>query len=62
MSGVEVLIPDDNSKTAQKKEINIVGIDISDYSQTSQFLLCIAAVFFFYLLYGYMQVLIWSFW
>lgn len=58
MSGVEILIPDENSKTALKKEseINIVGIDISDYSQTSQFLLCSAAVFFFYLLYGYMQV------
>lgn len=58
MSGVEILIPDENSKAAQKKEIeiNIVGFDISDYSQTSQFLLCSTAVFFFYLLYGYMQV------
>jgi len=58
MSTTEIAIHDEDNKAARKKEneINIVGIDISDYAQTTQFLLCSVAVFFFYLLYGYMQV------
>ncbi|PSN45306.1 Adenosine 3'-phospho 5'-phosphosulfate transporter 2 [Blattella germanica] len=41
-------------------ELKILFFDISHLGQTSQFLLCSAGVFVFYLLYGYMQELIFT--
>lgn len=38
--------------------IIVLGFDISNYSQSSQFLLCAGGVFLFSLLYGYLQELI----
>ncbi|KAJ8970636.1 hypothetical protein NQ317_000166 [Molorchus minor] len=43
-----------------KPKNNILCLDISIYSKTSQFLLCSAAVFVFFLLYGYLQELIFT--
>ncbi|XP_050301317.1 adenosine 3'-phospho 5'-phosphosulfate transporter 2 [Anthonomus grandis grandis] len=44
----------------EKPRITILCLDITHFSQTTQFVLCSAAVFFFYLLYGYMQELIFT--
>jgi len=44
----------------EKPTVSILCLDISNFSQTTQFLLCSIAVFVFYLLYGYMQELIFS--
>ncbi|CAH1105400.1 unnamed protein product [Psylliodes chrysocephalus] len=41
-------------------KISILCLDISKFSKTSQFLLCSCAVFLFFLLYGYMQELIFT--
>lgn len=41
-------------------EIKVLCIDLTYYNATTQFLLCCAGVFFFYLLYGYMQELIFT--
>ncbi|XP_057669597.1 adenosine 3'-phospho 5'-phosphosulfate transporter 2 [Diorhabda carinulata] len=43
-----------------KPKSSILCWDISDYSQTIQFILCTCAVFIFFLLYGYMQELIFT--
>lgn len=39
---------------------NILCFDISKYGKTLQFVLCTCAVFVFFLLYGYMQELIFT--
>lgn len=44
----------------EKQKSSILCLDISNFSQTVQFMLCCAAVFVFYLLYGYMQELIFT--
>ncbi|XP_053687582.1 adenosine 3'-phospho 5'-phosphosulfate transporter 2 [Sabethes cyaneus] len=47
--------PDDN-----RKEVKILFFDLTYYNTTTQFLLCCAGVFVLYLLYGYMQELIFT--
>jgi hypothetical protein len=37
-------------------KVKVLGFDLSQFSQTLQFIICCIAVFFFYLIYGYMQV------
>lgn len=44
----------------EKLKISILCLDISGFNKTVQFLLCTAAVFVFFLLYGYMQELIFT--
>ncbi|XP_060535162.1 adenosine 3'-phospho 5'-phosphosulfate transporter 2 [Cylas formicarius] len=44
----------------EKPRISVLCMDISNYSQTVQFLVCSTAVFVFYILYGYMQELIFT--
>lgn len=44
----------------EKPRTSILCLDITDFSTTAQFLLCSSAVFVFYLLYGYMQELIFT--
>ncbi|ERL87376.1 adenosine 3'-phospho 5'-phosphosulfate transporter 2 [Dendroctonus ponderosae] len=44
----------------EKPRSSILCLDITNFGQTAQFLLCSAAVFVFYLLYGYMQELIFT--
>lgn len=43
-----------------KKEIQILCFDLTHYNVLTQFLLCCAGVFVFYLLYGYLQELIFT--
>lgn len=43
-----------------KKEITILCFDLTHYNALTQFLLCCMGVFVFYLLYGYMQELIFT--
>lgn len=55
-----------NSNTSSGKpstnpnEVRILCIDLTHYNATTQFLVCCAGVFFFYLLYGYLQELIFT--
>ncbi|XP_066155080.1 adenosine 3'-phospho 5'-phosphosulfate transporter 2 [Euwallacea fornicatus] len=44
----------------EKLRTSILCLDITNFSETLQFLLCSIAVFVFYLLYGYMQELIFT--
>lgn len=44
----------------EKETVKILFFNITDYSQTLQLISCSIAVFFFYLLYGYMQELIFT--
>ena len=39
-----------------RNQVHIFGIDLSQYSKTLQFLILTLGVFFFYLIYGYIQV------
>lgn len=57
---VNVKINSYNNDVQQKEKIKILVFDITHYSQTLQLILCSVAVFFFYLLYGYMQELIFT--
>ncbi|XP_072323101.1 adenosine 3'-phospho 5'-phosphosulfate transporter 2 isoform X2 [Scyliorhinus torazame] len=41
-------------------ELRVIGFNLSDFSRTMQFLICVAGVFIFYLIYGYLQELIFS--
>lgn len=50
-----VLDPEPN-----KPKLNILCIDITYFGKTTQFTLCTGAVFIFFLLYGYMQELIFT--
>lgn len=43
-----------------KKEITILCFDLTHYNELTQFLLCCLGVFLFYLLYGYLQELIFT--
>lgn len=52
---------DDNSKTkSNEQSIKFFGLDLTNYSPTNRFLVCCVGVFFFYLLYGYLQELIFT--
>ncbi|XP_077480687.1 adenosine 3'-phospho 5'-phosphosulfate transporter 2 isoform X2 [Stigmatopora argus] len=42
------------------EELRVLGIKLSNYSPPTQFFICVAGVFFFYLIYGYLQELIFS--
>lgn len=44
-----------HSKNYDSK-VKVLCFDISHLSQTIQFIICCSAVFFFYIIYGYMQV------
>lgn len=44
----------------EKPKVRLLCLDLSHFSQTVQFLTCSAAVFVFFLLYGYMQELIFT--
>lgn len=44
----------------EKPKNSILCLDISNFSKTIQFFLCCIAVFFFFLLYGYIQELIFT--
>uniref|UniRef100_UPI00398EE638 adenosine 3'-phospho 5'-phosphosulfate transporter 2 isoform X2 n=1 Tax=Pristiophorus japonicus TaxID=55135 RepID=UPI00398EE638 len=41
-------------------ELRVIGFNLTDFSRTAQFLICVAGVFIFYLVYGYLQELIFS--
>uniref|UniRef100_A0A8C6TE04 Adenosine 3'-phospho 5'-phosphosulfate transporter 2 n=1 Tax=Neogobius melanostomus TaxID=47308 RepID=A0A8C6TE04_9GOBI len=42
------------------EELRVLGINLSNFSAPTQFLICVAGVFLFYLIYGYLQELIFS--
>lgn len=59
------ILPTYNKSEKQQKngnnvEIKIFCLDLTFYNSTTQFLLCCFGVFFFFLLYGYMQELIFT--
>ncbi|XP_032874925.1 adenosine 3'-phospho 5'-phosphosulfate transporter 2 isoform X2 [Amblyraja radiata] len=41
-------------------ELRVIGFNLSDFSRPMQFVICVVGVFVFYLVYGYMQELIFS--
>lgn len=47
-------------KPSNPTEVRILCLDLSHYNATTQFLVCCAGVFFFYLMYGYLQELIFT--
>ncbi|XP_022906983.2 adenosine 3'-phospho 5'-phosphosulfate transporter 2 [Onthophagus taurus] len=49
-----------DDRQLENNKIAILWFDITHYSQTTQFISCSVAVFFFYILYGYMQELIFT--
>ncbi|KAF5280583.1 hypothetical protein FQR65_LT00336 [Abscondita terminalis] len=49
-----------NGADPEKPKIQILCLDISNLQQNTQFLLCSVAVFIFFILYGYMQELIFT--
>jgi len=51
-SSTEVMSPHIKSV----EELRVLGINLSNFSPTTQFLICVAGVFLFYLIYGYLQV------
>jgi hypothetical protein len=59
---LELKIPIENSTIDKNENINsevkILFYDIKNYSSLSQLLICSSGVFIFYLMYGYMQVII----
>ncbi|MBN3321006.1 S35B3 protein, partial [Atractosteus spatula] len=42
------------------EELRVLGINLTSFSQPAQFFICVAGVFVFYLVYGYLQELIFS--
>lgn len=38
------------------EELRVLGINLSNFNTPTQFFICVAGVFFFYLVYGYLQV------
>lgn len=58
------LLPVYNNKTKpdyqKTNEVKILCFDLTHYNSTTQFLLCCAGVFVLYILYGYLQELIFS--
>lgn len=65
-SNTTSLLPTTINKNNQRNgggggaEVKVLCIDLTHYNGTTQFLLCCAGVFFFYLMYGYMQELIFT--
>uniref|UniRef100_A0AAX7VYQ9 Adenosine 3'-phospho 5'-phosphosulfate transporter 2 n=1 Tax=Astatotilapia calliptera TaxID=8154 RepID=A0AAX7VYQ9_ASTCA len=55
-SSTEVMSPHIKSV----EELRVLGINLSSLSAPTQFFICVAGVFFFYLMYGYLQELIFS--
>ncbi|KAA8580906.1 hypothetical protein FQN60_013864 [Etheostoma spectabile] len=55
-SSTEVMSPHIKSV----EELRVLGINLSSFSTPTQFLICVAGVFLFYLIYGYLQELIFS--
>lgn len=54
--GATYIEMDDDSQSEKKKEMKIFCVDLSSFSSTVQFVILCAATFFFYLIYGYLQV------
>lgn len=48
------------TQNIKKEELKILCFDLTHYNSTTQFLLCCAGVFVLYLLYGYLQELIFT--
>jgi len=61
-TNLELKIPIENTNIDKNEDINsevkILFYDISHLSPLSQLLICSCGVFIFYLMYGYMQVII----
>uniref|UniRef100_A0A8P4KNB1 Adenosine 3'-phospho 5'-phosphosulfate transporter 2 n=1 Tax=Dicentrarchus labrax TaxID=13489 RepID=A0A8P4KNB1_DICLA len=55
-SSTEVMSPHIKSV----EELRVLGINLSSFSAPTQFFICVAGVFVFYLIYGYLQELIFS--
>lgn len=51
-SSTEVMSPHIKSV----EELRVLGINLSSFGAPTQFLICVAGVFIFYLVYGYLQV------
>lgn len=51
-SSTEVMSPHIKSV----EELRVLGINLSSFSAPTQFFICVAGVFIFYLIYGYLQV------
>lgn len=51
-SSTEVMSPHIKSL----EELRVLGINLSSFSAPTQFFICVAGVFLFYLIYGYLQV------
>lgn len=51
-SSTEVMSPHIKSV----EELRVLGINLSSFSAPVQFFICVAGVFLFYLIYGYLQV------
>lgn len=51
-SSTEVMSPHIKSV----EELKVLGINLNSFSAPMQFLICVAGVFIFYLIYGYLQV------
>ncbi|KAG8318315.1 hypothetical protein J6590_006631 [Homalodisca vitripennis] len=49
-----------SNRRNSEKALHVLYYDISDYSSTNQFLICCAGVLIFYLIYGYLQELIFT--
>lgn len=49
-----------NNGKGKTEELKILCFDLTHYNNTTQFLLCCTGVFFFYLMYGYLQELIFT--
>jgi hypothetical protein len=51
-------LPPDSPKVEQpKNDLKVLGLDIAKFPSTFQFFLCTIGIFFFYLIYGYFQVI-----
>ena len=57
---MSVTININSDPVIEKHKVKILFFDITNCSQNVQFLLCSAAVFVFFLLYGYMQELLFT--
>ncbi|KAL0157285.1 hypothetical protein M9458_048531, partial [Cirrhinus mrigala] len=55
-SSTEVMSPHIKSV----EELRVLGINLNSFNTPTQFFICVAGVFLFYLIYGYLQELIFS--
>lgn len=46
----------DGPDQTQVEKVKVLYFDITNYSQYNQIMICTIGVFFFYLMYGYLQV------